>query len=65
MEKQERWSRFIKESNKRSSIALGIAVMAIGYNMLPIEPSLEILWLGGIVLFFGGMWMIVSAASIK
>jgi hypothetical protein len=65
MKKQSRWGRFMADSKMRQGIALGIAIMSIGYNMLPLEPSVGTQWACGLILFFAGAWFIVSSSSVK
>lgn len=53
------------DNAKRSGIALGIAVMAIGYNMLPIKAPPALLEASGLIIMFMGAVVITNAISTK
>jgi hypothetical protein len=58
MSKNNKWSKFMETRAKRSGIAFGIAVMAIGYNMLPIKPPLWLSEIAGLVVLLMGAWVV-------
>jgi len=51
-------TRQIKEGARRSDIAFGIAILAIGYNLLPYKGPVEALWAGGVVIMAMGAWIV-------
>lgn len=65
MSKKKEWSRFVRDSNKRASIAFGIAVLSIGYNLLPIQQSITALWISGLIIMMLGCWVVINAIFTK
>jgi len=49
--------------SKRADIAFGVAILAIGYNFLPIQASTSATWVASIVLLAIGSWIVISAIS--
>lgn len=61
MPKKKDWLEFVRDNNKRTNIAFGIAVMAIGYNLLPIVPPAAIAYIAGIFVMLLGAIVVIKA----
>ena len=44
---------------KRANIAFGIALLAIGYNFLPVKAPEPVAWITAIALLVIGCWILI------
>jgi hypothetical protein len=65
MSKNEKWNKFMTTSSKRSAIAFGIAVMGIGYSMLPVKPPAWLSELVGVLIMAMGAWLVTTNLNKK
>jgi hypothetical protein len=51
------------ESKKFAGIAFSLAMVSIGYNLLPIQPPAPLLWISGLAIMAFGILILLTVIS--
>jgi hypothetical protein len=63
MTKKDKIQKMLTIGAFRSQLAFGIAVMSIGYNLIPVKGPTWVMWICGIATMLLGIWVISSAKN--